>query len=67
ASISDVGVGLLATRACIDGAGFNVLINLAGLKDVAVKTELEKRVREIATRSEVEVKKISHLVESKLS
>jgi glutamate formiminotransferase/formiminotetrahydrofolate cyclodeaminase len=67
ASISDVGVGLLATRACIDGAGFNVLINLAGLKDAAVKNELEEKVRELATRSEAEVKKISQIVESKLS
>src|SRR5213075_2067580 len=29
-SISDVGVGLLAIRACIEGAGMNVRINLAG-------------------------------------
>ena len=31
ASISDVGVGALATRACIDGAGMNVRINLGQL------------------------------------
>jgi glutamate formiminotransferase/formiminotetrahydrofolate cyclodeaminase len=67
ASISDVGVGLLATRACIDGAGLNVLINLAGLKDEALKSSLAKKVREIGTKSEAEVKKISQLVESKLS
>ena len=29
ASISDVGVGLLAVRACIEGAAMNVRINLA--------------------------------------
>src|SRR5213594_1372571 len=29
ASISDVGVGLLAVHACIDGAGMNVRINIA--------------------------------------
>ena len=33
ASISDVGVGLLASRACIEGAAMNVRINLGGLKD----------------------------------
>src|SRR5438094_759848 len=33
ASISDVGVGLLAVRACIEGAGMNVRINVANLKD----------------------------------
>src|SRR5437763_2824465 len=33
ASISDVGVGLLAIHTCIEGAALNVRINLAGLKD----------------------------------
>jgi len=37
ASISDVGVGLLAVRACVDGAAMNVRINLAGLKDEKLK------------------------------
>jgi len=38
ASISDVGVGLLAVHACIDGAGMNVRINLANLKDEKIKS-----------------------------
>lgn len=66
ASISDVGVGLLATRACIDGAGLNVLINLAAIKDAEFKERLTKRVREIGLHSETEVKKISRIVEAKL-
>src|SRR5213595_3047072 len=33
ASVSDVGVGALATRACIEGAAMNVRFNLAQLKD----------------------------------
>ncbi len=66
ASISDVGVGLIATRACIDGAGLNVLTNLAGLKEEAVKSALGKRVREISTESETEFNKISDTVESKI-
>ena len=40
ASISDVGVGLIATRGCIEGAGLNVLINLSGLKDEAARSSL---------------------------
>ncbi len=67
ASISDVGVGLLATRACIEGAGLNVLINLAGMKDEEYKADLTKKVRELGTESEAAVKKISQVVESKLS
>ncbi len=66
ASISDVGVGLIATRACIDGAGLNVLINLAGLKDEEARSALGKRVREISTESEAEFKKISEAVENKI-
>jgi glutamate formiminotransferase/formiminotetrahydrofolate cyclodeaminase len=67
ASISDVGVGLLATRACIDGAAMNVRINLAGLKDEKLKTELEGKVRKISAESESKFKTIIQIVESKLS
>ncbi len=47
ASISDVGVGLLATHACISGAALNVRINLAGLKDEKVKSTLREKVRKL--------------------
>ncbi len=67
ASISDVGVGLIATRGCIEGAGLNVLINLSGLKDEAAKTELGKRVHEISDQSEAAFEKISETVESKIA
>ena len=67
ASISDVGVGLLATRACIDGAAMNVRINLAGLKDEKLKSELQGKVRKISAESESEFKTIIQIVESKLN
>jgi glutamate formiminotransferase/formiminotetrahydrofolate cyclodeaminase len=66
ASISDVGVGLLATRACIEGAALNVRINLAGLKDEKVKSTLQEKVRKISAESESEFKKIDQIVESKM-
>src|SRR6266404_3589349 len=66
ASISDVGVGLLATRACIDGAALNVRINLAGLKDENLKSTLQEKVRRISAESESEFKKIDQIVESKM-
>src|SRR5262249_31832616 len=47
ASLSDVGVGALATRACIDGAALNVRINLANLKDEKFKMALAKKVQQI--------------------
>jgi glutamate formiminotransferase/formiminotetrahydrofolate cyclodeaminase len=67
ASISDVGVGLLATRACIDGAAMNVRINLAGLKDEKLKSEIQGKVQKISAESESEFKTIIQIVESKLS
>ena len=66
ASISDVGVGLLATHACISGAALNVRINLAGLKDQKVKSTLQEKVRKISAESESEFKKIDQIVESKM-
>jgi glutamate formiminotransferase/formiminotetrahydrofolate cyclodeaminase len=66
ASISDVGVGLLALRACIDGAALNVRINLAGLKDEKLKSSLQEKVQKVTAESESEFKKISQIVESKI-
>jgi glutamate formiminotransferase/formiminotetrahydrofolate cyclodeaminase len=66
ASISDVGVGLLALRGCIDGAAMNVRINLAGLKDEQIRSSLQKKIERIAGESEIEFDKIYQTVESKL-
>jgi formiminotetrahydrofolate cyclodeaminase len=66
ASISDVGVGLLALRACIDGAAMNVRINLAGLKDEKVKAGLREKLQKITAESQSEFEKTSQVVESKL-
>jgi glutamate formiminotransferase/formiminotetrahydrofolate cyclodeaminase len=52
ASISDVGVGLLATRACIEGAGMNVRINLSGVKDENVKAGLQAKMSRLIAESE---------------
>lgn len=67
ASISDVGVGLLAVRACIDGAALNVRINLSGLKDEKVKSALADKLQKVRAASESEFKTIADIVESKMS
>jgi glutamate formiminotransferase / formiminotetrahydrofolate cyclodeaminase len=67
ASVSDVGVGALATRACIEGAALNVRINLAQLKDEKFKTALEEKVRYVCADSVAKFKGVSHAVENKLS
>jgi glutamate formiminotransferase/formiminotetrahydrofolate cyclodeaminase len=66
ASISDVGVGALATRACIEGAAINVRINLSSLKDEKFKSGLHQKVRELRTKSDSKFQKIFETVEAKL-
>src|SRR3989440_2811594 len=66
-SISDVGVGICATRACIDGAALNVRINLANLKDEKFRSDLQKKVSKLQEDSESEFKKIDQIVQSKLT
>jgi glutamate formiminotransferase/formiminotetrahydrofolate cyclodeaminase len=66
ASVSDVGVGALATRACIEGAGMNVRINLGQLKDKRFRSRLEKRVQKVRADSEAQFRKIIRTVQRKL-
>ena len=66
ASISDVGVGLLAVRACVEGAAMNVRINLAGLKDEKSKLALLEKLQKIRAESEAQFKRIIQVVESKM-
>ena len=67
ASISDVGVGLLAVRACVEGASMNVRINLATLKDEKFSSVLLEKLRKISADSEAQFKKIIQVVDSKLN
>ena len=66
ASISDIGVGLLAVHACIEGAAMNVRINLASLKDEKSKSALLKKVEQISAKSESEFKRMIQVVQSKM-
>jgi len=66
ASISDVGVGLLATRASIEGAGMNVRINLSGLKDENVKAGLQARMSRLIAESEARFNAAQEIVAAKL-
>ncbi len=67
ASISDVGVGLLALRAAIEGAAMNVRINLAGLKDEKARSVLQDKVAKIRTESDSSFKAVEQAVERKLA
>jgi glutamate formiminotransferase/formiminotetrahydrofolate cyclodeaminase len=66
-SVTDAGVGVLCTRTAIRGAGYNVLVNLSGLKDKGAseryRAEAEKLMKEA---EEVEVKLLA-LVQDRLA
>ncbi len=66
-SISDVGVGTLATRACIEGAALNVRINLGQLKDEKFKAALLQKIEQISSGSEARFKEIRQVVETKIA
>lgn len=65
-SVSDAGVGVLAARAAVLGAGLNVKINASGLKDRAKAEALVAQANKLiaeANQAEAEILKI---VEAKL-
>src|SRR5262249_10469271 len=66
ASVSDVGVGALATRACIGGAAMNARINLGQLKEKKCGSRLKNGVQRVSGDSEALFRKIIRMVERKL-
>lgn len=65
-SVSDAGVGALAARAAVLGAGLNVKINAASLKDRDVADKLIGEANELIAKANEEEKVIMSIVESKL-
>jgi glutamate formiminotransferase/formiminotetrahydrofolate cyclodeaminase len=65
-SVSDVGVGALATRACVEGAALNVRINLVQLNDGKFKSTLQDKVQKIREASDSRFEEIHRIVESKI-
>lgn len=65
-SVSDAGVGVLAARAAVLGAGLNVKINAAGLKDRATADKLVGEANELIKKANEQEAKIMKIVEEKL-
>jgi len=65
-AITDVGVGALLAYAGVEGALFNVKINLASIKDEEYKEKIEKEVGSILTESKNLKEEILKVVYSKL-
>lgn len=62
-SVSDAGVGALAARAAVIGAGLNVKINAASLKDREKADALVAEAEQIVAKANAEEKKIMSIVE----
>ena len=65
-SVSDAGVGALAARAAVLGAGMNVKINAGSLKDRVVAEALIAEANDLIARANQEEAEITQIVESKL-
>ncbi len=65
-SVSDAGVGALAVRAAVLGAGLNVKINAASLKDRETADKLVAQANELIAKANVEEAEITKIVESKI-
>lgn len=66
ASVTDAGVGALAARAAVRGAGLNVRINAAGLKDRAVADSLVSEAADLERLAEEREKAVLKIVNSKI-
>lgn len=65
-SVSDAGVGALAVRAAVLGAGMNVKINASSLTDREVAERLIAEANDLIAKANEEEKEIVAIVESKL-
>lgn len=65
-SITDAAVGVLCTRAAIRGAGFNVLVNLSGLKDAARRDAYRQEAIQAMAHAENREAEILAIVDSKM-
>ena len=65
-SVSDAGVGVLAARAAVLGAGLNVKINASGLKDRETADKLVGEANELIKKANKLEAEIMKIVEEKL-
>ena len=61
-SVSDAGVGALAARAAVFGAGLNVKINAASLKDRAASDALVAEAERLMAKADEEETSILKIV-----
>ena len=65
-SVSDAGVGALMAHAAVQGAFYNVQINLPGISDEVIKTEIDKESRKVLSEAETKAKLAREIVIGKI-
>ena len=65
-SVTDAGVGALAARAAVIGAGMNVKINASSLTDRSVAEKLIAEANELVAKANAEEAEITAMVEEKI-
>lgn len=65
-AISDVGVGVVFCKAALQGAKLNVLINTKIMKDLALKSKVESRLKEIESEGVSKADRVLQYVEGLL-
>lgn len=63
---SDLGVGVSALASALEGAGYNVIINLPGLDDEEFCASARQRLDEAQSQSETNLKAVKEWVEKRL-
>ena len=66
ASVTDAGVGALAIRTAVEGAGLNVKINASSIADADKRAAICARVDELNAQTADAVAKIMEIVNSKI-
>ena len=65
-SVTDAGVGALAARAAVIGAGMNVKINASSLTDRAMAEKLIAEANDLVAKANAEEAEITAMVEEKI-
>lgn len=65
-SVTDAGVGALCARAAVHGAGMNVLVNVAGLKDAGFAAEAVRKAEQWMQQADSLEQEIVALVKEKI-